>query len=106
MAVYVDNTDILASVPNGNRVHTSHWCHMMADTLPELLAFASRIGLRRSWLQVKKSGVHFDLTAGKRRRAVAAGAVAVEVRSDEWRRVCTRAREQYDDAIKNGGDHG
>ena len=29
MAVYVDNADILASVPNGNRVHTSHWCHMM-----------------------------------------------------------------------------
>ena len=28
MAVYVDNADILASVPNGNRVHTSHWCHM------------------------------------------------------------------------------
>ena len=60
MAVYVDNADILASVPNGNRVHTSHWCHMMADTLPELLTFAARIGLRRSWLQVKKSGVHFE----------------------------------------------
>ena len=95
MAVYVDNADILASVPNGNRVHTSHWCHMMADTLPELLTFAARIGLRRSWLQVKKSGVHFDLTAGKRRQAVAAGAVEIDVRSDERRRVCARAREQY-----------
>ena len=100
MAVYVDNADIPASVPNGNRVHTSHWCHMMADTLPELLVFASRIGLRRSWLQVKKSGVHFDLTAGKRRQAVAAGAVEIEVRSDEWRRVHTCAREQYAEVLQ------
>ena len=94
MAVYVDNADIPASVPNGNRVH------MMADTLPELLAFASRIGLRRSWIQVKKSGVHVDLTAGKRRQAVAAGAVEVEVHSDEWRRVHTCAREQYAEVLQ------
>ena len=100
MAVYVDNADILASVPNGNRVRTSHWCHMMADTLPELLAFAARIGLRRSWLQVKKSGVHFDLTAGKRRQAVAAGAVEIDMRSDERRRVCARAREQYAEVLQ------
>ena len=31
MAVYVDNADILASVPNGNRMHTSHWCQIESD---------------------------------------------------------------------------
>lgn len=103
MAVYVDNAEILASVSNGPKVHTSRWCHMMADTLPELLAFASKIGLRRSWLQVSRSGVRFDLTAGKRRLAVATGAIEIDFRSDEWLRVCTCARRQYAEAVEIAG---
>ena len=95
MGVYVDDVNIPASVPNGNRVHTSQWCHLMADTLPELLAFADKIGLRRSWLQDKRSGVHFDFTAGKRRQAVAAGAVEIEAASPEWMRVIGCAKAQW-----------
>ena len=100
MSVYVDNANIQASVQNGNRVHTSQWCHMMADTLPELLAFALRIGLRREWLQNKRSGVHFDLTAGRRRQAVAAGAIEIDCWEDrdEWLRVVAAARLQYQQA--------
>lgn len=95
MSVYVDNANIQADVANGNRIHTSEWCHLMADTLPELLKFANRIGLRRSWLQNKRSGVHFDLTAGKRRQAVRAGAIEIDTRTDEWLRVVQAARAQY-----------
>lgn len=96
MSVYVDNANIPASVQNGARTHTSQWCHMMADTREELIAFALSIGLRRAWLQNKRSGVHFDLTAGKRRQAVSAGAVEIETRTDEWKRVVALARSQYD----------
>lgn len=73
MSVYVDNANIAASVPNGQRVHTSHWCHLMADTLPELETF---------------------------RQAVALGAVEIETRTDEWIRVVAAARAQYEEASR------
>ena len=95
MTVYVDDAHIQASVPNGARVHTSTWCHLMADTREELIAFARSIGLRKSWLQDKRSGVHFDVTAPKRRQAVAAGAVEIESGSPEWRRVHRIAMDQW-----------
>lgn len=95
MTVYVDNAHIQASVPNGARVHTSTWCHMMADSRAELVEFARTIGLRKSWLQDKRSGVHFDVTAPKRRQAVAAGAVEIECRTPEWSRVVKQARDQW-----------
>ena len=105
MAVYVDDANIQASVPNGNRVHTSRWCHLMADTLPELEAFARRLRLSPSWLQVKRSGVHYDLTAGKRRQSVALGAVEVPARNPdgiglnpEWARVVAAACAQFEEA--------
>jgi hypothetical protein len=96
VTVYVDNANIPASVTNGPRVHTSRWCHLMSDeNRAELLTFARRIGLRPSWIQDKRSGVHFDLTEGKRRQAVAAGAIEVDTQTDEWRRVVAAARSQY-----------
>ena len=51
-------------------------CHMTADTQPELLAMARRIGVAVKWLQ--KAGTsreHFDICLSKRRLAVASGAV-------------------------------
>jgi hypothetical protein len=68
--------------------HGHRWCHLFADTLDELLAFADRIGLRRSWFQRDRSGGHFDLNPTRRRAAVRAGAIEV---TDEqavaiWRR--------------------
>lgn len=72
MSVYVDPA---GSAP-GRRGRVIFCCHMFADSVEELVKFARGIGLRRSWLQGGNQGrlPHFDLTAGKRAEAVAAGA--------------------------------
>lgn len=58
------------------------WCHLFADSTEELHAFASSIGLRRAWAQVSRSGTpHYDLTPGRRARAVAAGAQELDRRA-------------------------
>ena len=49
-------------------------CHMYADTLEELHAFAARIGLKRQWFQDKRLP-HYDLTARRRAAAVKLGAI-------------------------------
>ena len=54
-------------------------CHLMADTLTELHAFAKQIGMRREWFQRHRSVAHYDLTENKRRLAVSLGAVEVDV---------------------------
>lgn len=96
MTVYVDNAFIQATVPNGSRNITSRWCHLMADTRLELMKFAIvELRLNGSWVQNKRSGVHFDVTESKRRLAVARGAVEIEMRTPEWFRVVAQAREQY-----------
>lgn len=53
--------------------------HMLGTDLPELHAFAHRLGLRRSWFQGQTSFAHYDLTPGKRAAALAAGAIEVEM---------------------------
>jgi hypothetical protein len=74
MAVYVDRLRDW-----GWRLGPS--CHLITDgPNEELHAFAASIGLRRSWFQAKASGPHYDLTAGRRAAAVAAGAVELEDR--------------------------
>ncbi|HKQ24132.1 MAG TPA: DUF4031 domain-containing protein [Burkholderiales bacterium] len=55
-------------------------CHLFTDgQIDELHAFAERIGMRREWFQ-PKSTPHYDLTARRRRLAVACGAVEVDRR--------------------------
>lgn len=91
MTVYVDDARIPARV---GRL-SSTWSHLFADTEDELHEFASRLGLRRSWFQdPTKTGKplkaapgsraaqnwHYDVTEGKRRQAVALGAVEVSSR--------------------------
>ncbi len=90
MTVYVDAAMIPAKVRNGRVTHDSRWCHLMSDQLDptELHEFAERIGLRRSYFQRGKrlgrpaehdpAGDHYDVTEGKRRQAVAAGAVEID----------------------------
>jgi Protein of unknown function (DUF4031) len=51
-------------------------CHLTADNEQELHAFAAKLGLRRAWFQ-PQSHPHYDLTANKRRQAVALGAKAI-----------------------------
>lgn len=52
-------------------------CHMWADSEPELIAMADRIGLARKHLQ-RTTWVHFDISKSKRALAVAAGAVETD----------------------------
>ena len=68
MAVYVDNERI--------KWRGKLWCHLVADSLDELHAFAARIGLRRGWFQDRASYPHYDVTTDVRERALLAGALA------------------------------
>lgn len=72
MAVYVDD---LFGGPGGR------WCHMMTDqdSLDELHAMAARIGLKRSWFQVKSSP-HYDLRPRQRSKAIALGVQPVSAK--------------------------
>jgi hypothetical protein len=97
MAVYVDDACIPATVPNGRTRHTSNWSHLFADSQEELHAFASRLGLRRSYFQPgKRRGDgspsphwHYDVTSGKRMRAIQLGAHPVT-----WRDAVRIIRER------------
>lgn len=55
---------------------TANWSHLTADTTAELVEFAARLGLKRSWIQnpghVWKE--HFDVTDSKRDLAIRLGA--------------------------------
>ena len=67
MAIYVDNERI--------RWRGKLWCHLVADSLDELHAFAAALGLKRVWFQGKASYPHYDVTAGVRERALEMGAI-------------------------------
>lgn len=61
----------------------TQWCHLWCDPGEEeaLHAFAARIGLRRAWYQHKGKRVpHYDLTPGRRLKAVRAGARIIRLR--------------------------
>lgn len=92
MSVYVDDMQMPARVGRIN----GQWSHMMADTLPELIAFAEAMGMRRAWLQHKPFGVHFDVTEPRRQEALRRGAIPIECGSEQWCLVVDEARQQYD----------
>lgn len=73
--VYVD--------PLWERTTNKQWrwnksCHLFADSLEELHAFAESIGMKREWFQNTKLP-HYDLTEARRKKAVAKGAVEVDL---------------------------
>ena len=89
MAVYIDDA-----------VHPwrgERWAHLMADTLPELHAMAQQLGIPRRAFQNLPSGVHYDVPAPMRERALGLGVVAVSRHSDRdaLRAVIANARRQY-----------
>lgn len=60
-----------------------HWCHMVSTTSEdELHAFAAKLGLKRSWAQLrpKASAAHYDLVPSKRALAIDLGVRAVGAR--------------------------
>jgi hypothetical protein len=71
MTVYVDKP-----MPIGGRFN--NYCHLFADSDAELHAFADRLNLPRTWLQISRgmSGDfrHYDLSPSKRWDALKAGA--------------------------------
>lgn len=69
MAVYADREQI----PWRGKI----WCHLVADSLDELHAFAAALGLKRSWFQDRASYPHYDITMSVRERAIKRGAVSV-----------------------------
>ena len=73
MAVYVDRL-----CDYGWRHGPS--CHLIADSVEELIEFAVSIGLRPEWYQ-PRSSPHFDLTADGRRVAVEQGAIELDSRA-------------------------
>lgn len=72
MPVYVDNLR-----DYGWRHGPS--CHLIADSVDELMEFAVGMGLQREWFQAK-STPHFDLTADGRKLAVEHGAIELDQR--------------------------
>lgn len=87
MTVYVDDAKhefVPDHVPGRRYV----MCHMWADDVEELLAFADKIGVQRKWLQGhptlslpryrKASWVHFDIVQTKRKLAIQHGAVPTD----------------------------
>jgi hypothetical protein len=73
--IYVD--EMVPCLRNRNWPY-GHSCHLFADTLEELHRFAVAIGLRRDWFQNHPKLPHYDLTFGKRKQAVAKGAIPVD----------------------------
>lgn len=89
MTVYVDE---IQRWPTKLRAFKAGSCHLTADTVEELHAFAARIGLRRAWFQNGRVP-HYDLTPGRREDAELAGAVFVPAKEQARRRLGLPVRE-------------
>lgn len=81
MSVYVDE---MMSCHTSKQWPYNQSCHLTADTIPELHAFAKRLCLRREWFQGVKPDrplggyvPHYDLTINKRGTALRMGAKAM-----------------------------
>ena len=74
MAIYIDPLGHYGMIIRGR---TTRSCHMWTDGNPEELhEFAERIGMKRAWYQHELDKLpHYDLTEGRRYRAVALGAI-------------------------------
>lgn len=73
MTIYVDDVEL----PYGRMT----MCHCWTDgPLDDLLTMMDRVGVARKWIQKPPaaSWVHFDISAGARRRALTLGAVLTD----------------------------
>lgn len=79
MTIFVDP---IGKWPTTIRCFKPGSCHMMTDAedLDELHEFARRVGLKRAWFQDHPTLPHYDLTIGRRARAVQLGATEVDRR--------------------------
>lgn len=75
MSVYVDP---VMEHGGSKKFRWPRSCHMYADTLEELHAMATAIGMRREWFRRDADMPHYDLVPSRRAKAVALGAVQHE----------------------------
>ncbi|MBC8741832.1 DUF4031 domain-containing protein [Paraburkholderia sp. UCT31] len=73
MAAYVDDAAIL--------YRGKPRFHLSADSLEEMHAFASAIGVNQCWFHRGTRHPHYDVTAEQRDRAISAGAIPVDQRT-------------------------
>ncbi len=93
MSVYVDHAFAV-----GDWERWTGGGHMQADTLDELHAFATVIGMRREWFQSKPGrpeNDHYDLTGAARDLAIIHGAVTEDRRSGTRRRQAIRRARRH-----------
>jgi hypothetical protein len=83
MSVYIDD---MYKYPMG-RFGRMKMSHMIADTESELHEMAVKIGLDTKWYQ----GDHYDVSISLRSKAIANGAIEIELR--ELSRMCKVRRE-------------
>jgi hypothetical protein len=69
--IYVDQ--LVFQKKNGKKLY----CHMLADSIDELHAFACLIGRKRCWFH-KSSYLHYDLDEAFRVLAIQAGAIEID----------------------------
>ena len=107
MSVFVDPA---GSAP-GQLGRVRFCCHLFADTPEELVKFSQAIGLKPSWLQGprpqypgERPAPHFDITAGKRAQAVAAGSIELTRRDSVavWQRTKVTALDRVEPATAKG----
>lgn len=88
MSVYVD--ELVVWYHAKHRCFKEGSCHLTADSEEELHAFAKKIGLRREWFQARSTAPHYDLSPGRRKAALLAGAVFVSAREQAVKRLKAR----------------
>lgn len=72
MTVRVD--ELQTPINAKHRCFREGFCHLTADSLDELHAFAKQLRLKRAWFQPHRLMPHYDLTLRKRAQALRLGA--------------------------------
>lgn len=98
--VYIDPDRSVVMFPTMPSWRFRFACHLVADSLEELHAFAARLGLRRSWFQDRQDLPHYDITQNKRRVALKLGAQEISHRELVGRMHAAR------ESRRGNGDHG
>ena len=75
MSVYVDEMNVCVK---SKTWPYSQACHLVADSVEELHFFAGRMRLKPAWFQNRPYLPHYDLTTGKRSKAVRLGAIELD----------------------------
>ncbi len=59
--------------------HRGPSCHLIADSVDELISFAAKLGLKPEWMQTDNTP-HYDLDARGRETALSLGAIPLKRR--------------------------